>query len=210
MTTTEEAAGIVCYTTDTPPFSAILKHRCQDSTPIDLQCLLISIQEQQWCSHLRCACFCRFTDFLVNEVDANGNVVRLTDLEVSAIPHPQPTEPSEVEKKEAEPMQHESAAAPESMPAAAEDSSAPAPQQGWAEAVAGFAGLLPADSHAAVTSFYEAIAAFEAARTHGVPKQEDGSEREYVRYRSVTMSCLATFQMLGLCKKIALTHMLEL
>ena len=27
MTTTEEVAGIVCYTTDTPPFSAILKHR---------------------------------------------------------------------------------------------------------------------------------------------------------------------------------------
>ena len=149
-------------------------------------------KQQYRCSHLRCACLCRFTDFLVNEIDANGNVVRLTDLEASASPnphpntHPQPAKPPEAEKKESEPLQHESAAAPECTPAAAEDSSAPAPQQGWPAAAEGFAGILPADSHAAVTAFYEAIAAFEAARTHGLPKQEDGSERDYVRYsRSV-------------------------
>ena len=140
--------------------------------------------KQQWYSHVRCACSCRFTDFLVNEIDANGNVVRLTDLDASTspVPHPQPAKPSEAEKKESEPLQHESAAAPESTPAAAESSSAPAPQQGWAAAAEGFAGILPADSHAAVSAFYEAIAAFEAARTHGLPKQEDGSERDYVRY----------------------------
>ena len=114
--------------------------------------------------------------------------MRLTDLEASktsnAHPstHPQPGKPSEAENVESEPLQHESAAAPESTPAAAEDSSAPALQQGWAAAAEGFAGILPADSHAAVTAFYEAIAAFEAARTHGLPKQEDSIERDYVRY----------------------------
>ena len=151
---------------------------------------------------MRCACSCRFTDFLVNEIDANGNLVRLTDLEASTSTnahlstHPQPAKPSEAEKKESEPLQHESAAAPESTPAAAEHSSAPAPRQGWSAAAEGFAGILPADSHAAVTGFYEAIAAFEAARTHGLPKQEDGSERDYVRYMHIIMSCLAIYQSL--------------
>ena len=148
---------------------------------------LLAAKTRRGVSTCAVPCFCRFTDFLVNEIDANGHVVRLTDLEASAIPHPQanthpqPTKPSETENKESEALQHESAAAPESTPTSAENRLAPAQQQSWAEAARGFACILPADSHSAVTGFYEAIAAFEAARTHGLPKHEGGSERDYVR-----------------------------
>lgn len=66
-------------------------------------------------------------------------------------------------------------------PAASEDKPSTAQPQ-WAEAVMGFADILCAEAYSAVASFYENIAAFEAARSGTMPKQqEDGTDRDYVR-----------------------------
>ncbi|CAL5229719.1 g13095 [Coccomyxa viridis] len=156
MTTTEEAAGIVCYTTDTTPFSAILKHR--------------------------------FSDFLVNEIDASGRVVRLTSLDASSSVVQQssvqpklPAIPESAETADEKPPAQTSAGAAEAPDTSSSVTETYPSKPDWEETVKGFADVLPAESYSAVLSFYQTIAAFEAARSGTLPNPEDGSEREYVR-----------------------------
>ena len=108
----------------------------------------------------------------MNEVDASGRVVRLTEVNAaaSAAPQssPQPKLPVIAEASESAGAQD--AKPPEQSPIATDGASGPAStpasvvQPDWAEAVKGFEDVLPSDSHSAVLSFYESIALFEAAR----------------------------------------------
>ena len=116
----------------------------------------------------------RFSDFLVNEIDASGRVVRLTSIDAAASVVQQP---SSQPKLPAIPKSAKSAEVEDAEPQESVATTVQAPDAGsggivvvsskpdWAETVRGFADVLPAASYTAVLSFYETIAAFEAARS---------------------------------------------
>ena len=120
-------------------------------------------------------CLDRFSDFLVNEIDASGRVVRLTSIDAgSSVVQQNSSQPKLPALSEAtEPAKTEEEKPPAQSPAAtaggpatgSRGTAASPPQPDWAETVKGFADVLPAESYFAVVSFYNTIAAFEAARS---------------------------------------------
>ena len=124
----------------------------------------------------------------MNEVDASGKVVRLTELNAAASEAPQSsTQPKlPVIAEASQSAEVQDTKAPEQSPAAtdgaSETASTPASvvQPDWAGAVKGFEDVLPSDSYSALFSFYESIALFEAARAGAA----------MMIYLSSTMSCL--------------------
>jgi hypothetical protein len=108
----------------------------------------------------------------VNEIDGNGKVVRLTDLEAVSPSSPLAEAPSPFQEPSAvqdstgtqdkEPLKEDSAAAAEAPEVAS--SSAPIPQPDWAEELKGFTDILSEDACSAVLGFYQNIASFEAGR----------------------------------------------
>lgn len=108
----------------------------------------------------------------MNEIDSNGKVVRLTDLEAVAPSSPLAKAPAPFQKPSAvpdspgtqdkEPLKEDSAAAAEAPKVAS--SSAAVPQPDWAVELKGFTDILSEDACSAVLGFYQNIASFEAGR----------------------------------------------
>ena len=108
----------------------------------------------------------------MNEIDSNGKVVRLTDLEAVApssplaealAPFQKPSAiPDSPGTQDKGPLKEDSAAAAEAPKVAS--SSAAVPQPDWAEQLKGFTDILPEDACSAVLGFYQNIASFEAGR----------------------------------------------
>ena len=72
--------GITEYISDHPGFRAILKHRYSTSTTaMPVRKLMRACDLHRCLSH-------RYSDFIVHEIDMEGNVVRLTDMSLPLPP----------------------------------------------------------------------------------------------------------------------------
>ena len=108
----------------------------------------------------------------MNEIDGNGKVVRLTDLDAVSPSSPLAEAPAPFQEPSAvqdstgtqdkEPLKEDSAAAAIALEVAS--SSAAIPKPDWAEELKGFADILAEDACSAVLGFYQNIASFEAGR----------------------------------------------
>lgn len=131
-------------------------------------------------SEIWIVCHVRFSDFLVNEIDASGRVVRLTSLDASSSVVQQssvqpklPAIPESAETADEKPPAQTSAGAAEAPDTSSSVTETYPSKPDWEETVKGFADVLPAESYSAVLSFYQTIAAFEAARSGTALPQTD-------------------------------------